>query len=396
MARSFGRSWWGNAWVEALEHRAHLDPNRLPRGRTYARHDRVARLDVEPGAVTALVRGSRALPYRVVIGVRTFDDATWDRLATVVAQRAAHSAALLDGDLDPAIVAEAEAVDVHLMPGPGDLQPRCSCPDWADPCKHAAAVCYLIADELDRDPFTLFLLRGRSRNDLLAATRLARMGQSPSGSVDPDGTDSATLVDPGVPARGAWLNDPSDPPGRPPLPAVPGVPSAWPDDPPADAPVDAAGLNRLAVDAARRAWDQLATGEPSALGLDRHADRARWAAALLEAGESIRELARADDETPTQLAHRAAAWNQAGVDGLAAADQSLWRPPAALITRAIAAFAEAGAEPGDVKIRSNRITFGDVQLRVTEDGRWWRYERRGRSWDLVEPPTNAPEDLVST
>jgi uncharacterized Zn finger protein len=65
-------------------------------------------------------------------------------------------------------------VGLDLLPGPGEVQPRCSCPDWADPCKHAAAVCYLVADELDRDPFLLFLLRGKGRDELLAGVRQRR------------------------------------------------------------------------------------------------------------------------------------------------------------------------------------------------------------------------------
>ncbi|MEO6629461.1 MAG: hypothetical protein ABIP03_12950, partial [Aquihabitans sp.] len=100
MAHQFGSTWWGKAWSEALEGRAGLDPNRLPRGRTYARQERVNRLELEAGKITALVRGSRVLPYKVTIGVRTFDDATWDRLAAAIARKAGHAAALLDGELD--------------------------------------------------------------------------------------------------------------------------------------------------------------------------------------------------------------------------------------------------------------------------------------------------------
>ena len=67
MARQFGATWWGQAWVHALEERAALDPNRLARGRTYARQDRVARVEVSAGRITALVRGNRVLPYKATV-----------------------------------------------------------------------------------------------------------------------------------------------------------------------------------------------------------------------------------------------------------------------------------------------------------------------------------------
>ncbi|MEJ7585244.1 MAG: SWIM zinc finger family protein, partial [Acidimicrobiales bacterium] len=161
--KRFGATWWGKAWIKALEGRARLDPNRLPRGRTYARQSRVGELSVKPGEVTAGVSGSRPTPYIVRLGVRTLSETEWDALLDVIASRAGHAAALLDGELDPGVADDAAAAGADLLPGPGDLTTRCSCPDWAEPCKHAAAVCYLVADVLDADPFALLLLRGRRR-----------------------------------------------------------------------------------------------------------------------------------------------------------------------------------------------------------------------------------------
>src|SRR5438105_171057 len=96
--RTFGHTWWGKAWIDALEQRARLDPNRLPRGRTYARQDRVGDLTVSPGFVEAPVQGSRRQPYTVMIRVRPFTVAEWDRVLDAIAGRAAHAAALLAGD----------------------------------------------------------------------------------------------------------------------------------------------------------------------------------------------------------------------------------------------------------------------------------------------------------
>src|SRR5262249_954246 len=108
-------------------------------------------------------------PYHVVIAVRPFTDAEWDEVLDAIAAKAAHAAALLDGELLPEIVDDGD-----LLPGPGDLVPNCSCPDWADPCKHAASVCYLTADLPDDDPFVLFTIRGRNRNEVLRAIRARR------------------------------------------------------------------------------------------------------------------------------------------------------------------------------------------------------------------------------
>ena len=93
MAVQFGHTWWGRAWVDALEQRARVDPNRLARGRTYARQDRVTSLAVERGRVLASVRGSRRLDYRTRIDVRTYGDDEWARVVDAIAGRAGHTAA---------------------------------------------------------------------------------------------------------------------------------------------------------------------------------------------------------------------------------------------------------------------------------------------------------------
>ncbi len=423
MARQFGTTWWGQAWVHALEERARLDPNRLARGRTYARQDRVARVEVEAGKVTALVRGNRALPYKVTLTTPTYGDAEWLEVARAIAQRSAYAAALLDGELDPGVAEAAEAAGVPLFPGPGNLKPRCSCPDWADPCKHAAAVAYLVADALDADPFVLFTLRGTTRDQLMALVRAQRAwdARQADGEVADDATAGTTtgttapppgpggsgrmvaaafgggaVVDPGMVAREAWARPLGPSPERRELPKEPGTPATWPADPPRDAPFTAAGLTDLAADAAHRAWAQLADGAPSQLALDEATDLARQAADRLGKLESLLELSRRSGVSSAQLTHQALAWRSAGADGIDAIEEALWRPPSAVIDQGLDAFDQAGINPDDVQVRSNRFTWGDIQLRVSSDLRWWRFEKRARSWDLVEPPSERPEDLISS
>ena len=172
----FGQTWWGRAWLEALEQRARLDPDRLPRGREYARSGAVGELTLAPGEARARVRGRKTEPYQVRIRVRQFADDEWDRVLEAIAARLGHAAALLDGELPPEIADDAAGTGLDLLPGGGEVGPRCDCPDDADPCKHSAAACYLIADALDADPFALFLLRGRTRDQVLAGIRARRRG----------------------------------------------------------------------------------------------------------------------------------------------------------------------------------------------------------------------------
>ena len=290
--RRFGATWWGQAWIDALEQRARLDPNRLPRGRSYARYDRVGAMTIEPGEVRAPVLGSRASAYRVRVRVRPFTDSEWNTALGAIAAKAAHAAALLDGEVAPAIVEDLAAAGIDLLPVAGEVGTTCSCPDWANPCKHAAAVCYLIADLLDEDPFGVLLLRGRTRDQVLAglrgrrATAVGRRGGETGGP-------ARGGPDPGVAARAAFTPVAARPalPGPPLPPAHPGPTASFATDPPADSGLAAGELAALAADAARRAWE-LAIGEGNGgLGLHADADLARRTAAVLGTPEFARMVA---------------------------------------------------------------------------------------------------------
>ncbi|WP_205613985.1 SWIM zinc finger family protein, partial [Streptomyces sp. S1] len=187
----FAATWWGNAWVEALEDTA-LDPARLARGKAYAGRGHVDAITVTPGRVVAYVHGSRPRPYRTEIRMRTLGDDGWEEFLDGAAARPDHIAALLDKDVPHAL----EAV-TGLLPAPGDLVPDCSCPDDGYPCKHAAALCYQAARLLDEDPFVLFLMRGRGEQELLA--ELTRRNAARSAAE----TDAAAPPMPTVPARTA-------------------------------------------------------------------------------------------------------------------------------------------------------------------------------------------------
>lgn len=168
--REFGDSWWGEQWVDVLQSFGWA--NRLQRGRSYARAGRVTEILVGAGRVDAKVKGSRPRPYRVTMRIETLTDATWKKVIKVMAGRADFAARLLAGEMPADIEQVFVTAGCHLFPTSSrELRAECSCPDWANPCKHIAAVHYVLAREFDRDPFLLFELRGRSREALLEALR---------------------------------------------------------------------------------------------------------------------------------------------------------------------------------------------------------------------------------
>lgn len=165
-----GREWWGLQWVEVMER---LDMgSRLDRGKRYARNGSVLSLEISHGMVYADVRGSYGRQYRTAIELRTLDDQQWQQAFDTLSEQAIYAAKLLAGEMPGDIEAVFQHTGLSLFPKTKkDIAFICSCPDWGNPCKHAAAVYYLIAEQLDADPFILFHVRGRSRNAVIQALR---------------------------------------------------------------------------------------------------------------------------------------------------------------------------------------------------------------------------------
>jgi len=156
---AYGRTWWGAQWLQALTQIDH--ENRLPRGRSYANRGAVLDLDVQGGRVRARVQGSRPRPYDVDIEVPATPAADAARLVQRLAADPGLIGRLLNRELDPAVLQEAQRLSIAVFPARwSDLKMHCSCPDWAVPCKHLAAVIYLLSREVDGDPFLVFSLRG--------------------------------------------------------------------------------------------------------------------------------------------------------------------------------------------------------------------------------------------
>jgi len=157
--------------------------SRLQRGKRYARSGQVLTLEVTAGQVRASVQGSRAKPYRVFIETDVLTAPEWDAIESVMASSAVFAARLLAGEMPEEIEEAFAESSTSLFPTSADgLDSACSCPDWENPCKHIAAVYYLLAEAFDADPFLIFAWRGRAREELLTGLRARRRGSDPNDS----------------------------------------------------------------------------------------------------------------------------------------------------------------------------------------------------------------------
>lgn len=178
---AFGKSWWAKRWIQVLE--SFNIGARLDRGRSYARGGQVLSIEIDKGIVLSEVQGSRSRPYEVEINVETLTDTAWEKLAKALSQRAIFTAKLLAGEMPENIEDAFEEAGLSLFPSKrGDLKTGCSCPDRSNPCKHIAAVYYLLGEEFDRDPFLIFKLRGMEREELLGLVGGQTMAPDQPGS----------------------------------------------------------------------------------------------------------------------------------------------------------------------------------------------------------------------
>ncbi|MGR4879835.1 SWF or SNF family helicase [Streptomyces sp. LARHCF249] len=392
--RGFAGTWWGHAWLRALEDSA-LDGEQVRQGRRYARAGAVGAVTARPGGLTAVVRDRDGTAHRTDVLVQEFTPAEWDRLLGLAAAESGYIAALLDREVPPGLAEDAAAAGVDPLPGIGDLDPRCDCGEW-DHCPHTAALCYQVARLLDQDPFVLLLLRGRGERELLGELeeRSSAEAEAPQAPADE-----------GVPAADAF--------GAaallPPLPALPELPQAPGRPPTLDTEAEAEGLDVDAVEflaqaAASEAYRRLA--EALAPG---HAERVP-PAPLTAAEDVVRLTAEAHDiRLRARLSaasgrERAAmdravlAWGFGGSAALAALEDD-WTPDRTTLSRARAALAAAWADEEAPVLRRVRARWTEAdtgrQLRLGRDGRWWPYHREAGRWIPTGPSAPDPASALA-
>ncbi|MFE2373801.1 SWF or SNF family helicase [Streptomyces sp. NPDC059398] len=400
--RAFAGTWWGRAWLKALEDTA-LDGGQLKKGRGYARRGAVGAMTVRPGRITAVVRDPDSARYRSDVLLQQLSDQEWDRFLGMAVESAGHIAALLDREMPPHLVEDAAAAGVELLPGPGDLEPECSCDAW-DHCPHTAALGYQVARLLDEDPFVLLLIRGRGERELLDELQRRSAGQAAgqasAGACGEDDEPGGVRADE-VFAALATL---------PPLPAPPPVPDA-PGRPPSleteSGPgpgLDPGALEFLAADAARRAavllTEALSPGHehhPLTTELTPQQDAVRLAVAAPDA-RLVERLAAGSGRSRAGLDMAVRAWRCGGPAALSVLEER-WTPDPEGLARARAQLDgawEQGACPRFER-EDNRWTVvgAGAQLRYAPDGRWWPYREERGGWVPAGPADPDPATALA-
>ncbi|MFI0239197.1 SWF or SNF family helicase [Streptomyces sp. NPDC016845] len=395
--RSFAETWWGLAWLKALEDTA-LDLQQLKAGRRLARAGAVGAVSVRPGRVTAVVEDRGGAVHRSDVLLQRLDEDDWDRFLGMAVERAGHIAALLDRDMPPHLVEDAAAAGVELLPGIGDLEPSCDCDAW-DHCAHTAALSYQLARLLDQDPFVLLLLRGRGEHALLdeiQARTAARPETEAVAAPEAEGVDAAETY-----ASAFVLPPLPQPPG---LPAEPGVPPSLDTEtaPPGDTDVAALGFlgRQAAVEAHRLLAEALAAGHEQRA--PRPEPTAAQDAVRLAAGRPERHIAERLAESSGRdregLALAVRAWEHGGAAALTVLEDE-WTPDPESAARARAALAAAWEPDEQPTLKAARarwtVSGAPAQLRLGRDGRWWPYRKERGRWAPAGPAASDPASALA-
>ncbi|MDF5707085.1 MAG: SWIM zinc finger family protein [Nostoc sp. S4] len=170
------REWWSQQWLDLLD--SYRFKKRLERARNYARQGNVLSIEFQGAKVLARVQGSEVEPYKVSLSLEPFSDEQWGYVIETMSQKAIFAAKLLAGEMPQNIAEVFTANGLSLFPFTlADVKSKCSCPDKANPCKHVGAVYYQLGDRFSEDPFVLFQLRGRTKEQIISDLRQLRSGK---------------------------------------------------------------------------------------------------------------------------------------------------------------------------------------------------------------------------
>lgn len=171
--RKLARTWWGKAWNDNLERYSDYS-NRIGRGSSYIRHGAVLDLKIAPGTVTALVQGSGKKPYRIEIAIQPLGKNTWEIITKACEGKIESLQELIEGKFPKALDELFTAKGKGLFPAPKEISLNCSCPDWANMCKHVAAALYGVGARLDENPGLFFVLRNVNIDELVSKAILQK------------------------------------------------------------------------------------------------------------------------------------------------------------------------------------------------------------------------------
>ena len=168
------REWWAQRWLDLLD--SYRFKKRLERARNYARQGNVLSIKFQGSKVLARVQGTEPEPYQVSLSLDPFNEEEWGYVIETMSQRAIFAAKLLAGEMPQNIEEVFTANGLSLFPFTlADIRSKCSCPDKANPCKHIGAIYYQLGERFSEDPFVLFQLRGRTKDQIIAALRQLRV-----------------------------------------------------------------------------------------------------------------------------------------------------------------------------------------------------------------------------
>ncbi|MBD2665046.1 zinc finger, SWIM domain protein [Richelia sinica FACHB-800] len=171
------REWWSQRWLDLLD--SYRFKKRLERARNYARQGNVLSIEFKGAKVLAKVQGSEPEPYKVSLSLDSFSDEEWGYVIETMSQKAIFAAKLLAGEMPQNIEEVFTSNGLSLFPFTlGDVHSKCSCPDKANPCKHIGAIYYQLGDRFSEDPFVLFQLRGRTKEQIISDLRQLRSGKA--------------------------------------------------------------------------------------------------------------------------------------------------------------------------------------------------------------------------
>ncbi|MFE1833143.1 SWF or SNF family helicase [Streptomyces sviceus] len=393
--RGFAQTWWGRAWLRALEDAA-LDTGQVKTGRGLARVGAVGAVSVRPGRITAVVQDRDRTTHRADVLLAELTAEQWDRFLDMAVERAGHVAALLDREMPPHLVEDAASAGIELLPGLGDLEPECDCGAW-DHCGHTAALCYQVARLLDQDPFVLLLMRGRGEQALLEDIQ-ARGAAPAEEAPGPEGVDAAEAY-----AAGDILPPLPAPPE---LPEEPGLPPSLDTETSPGPGVDPVAVRHLAARTAVEARRLLAVAlrrrssepPPPVPELTTAQDAVRLAVAAPDQALAER-LAVGSGRDPRSLADATRAWELGGADALSVLEER-WEPSGAALARARAAL-DSGWDEDDrpsLTADGNRWTVvgAPAQVRLGRDGRWWPYRKEEGRWLLAGPAALDPATALAS